>query len=831
MKRIKLNFLKILFSIVIFLFSIIKISNELATIKISKVFQIIGNESIFKILLLFMTGALGIFILCCYDLVLIKPFKKIKIPKLKLLKISWIANSFNAVLGFGGIFGATVRYNFYKKYTKPAELSQLKKAISLLLVSTISGVGMLSIMVLLKVFPESNLLKENVPIKVGLIVSSCLFPLYIGYISFKPPIPSSRWLGAKFTIVSTIDYLTSGIVMYVAFRFLNLPVSFVDMESIFIIATIAGIISMVPGGFGAFDVIFLLGVTKELGIAKEGVLMALVLYRLAYYFIPLLIGLLLSVSEIQGLVSQKINNNQLTILSKELTTVVFSITQEQMKKIGRTLSTILFSCCSLAFLVDSCILFLEYAYMNDLFILFISPFYVCISVLLCTDIIGIYKGAKETYKVSCIKVLLLTLCQIYLLFIEQSLTAILLTVVMIINLLFLKKWLEVEVITQSILEKVLWVGAIFYVLKHLVEISALLSKQQFLLLGGSTLILLFLSGIWSFFHRKNLRKKMIVGLKPLKKEEYQSFLEQKGGNHLAHLGFLKENQVAVSNDVAIIFQESEHTLFILGDPLGDQEAVFPFLKNLLVQANCIGKRVIFYQASTRYLNFYNDLNYHFFKLGEEAVLDLDDFSLSGKKKRGFRATLNQMEKLGCTFHVIKPPYSSLLLSELKEVSDQWLDAKKEMTFSVGKFDKDYLNSASVGIIRDKEEKIVGFVSIMPTYTKETISVDLIRWRTDEDLAMMDALYLQIILWAKAQGYHKFNLGMAPFSSSYKNTSNLENTFTYSIYSNTQYLYSFKGLRKYKEKYKPKWSPKYIVYDNKTWVIKNLYDSYKLIHSK
>lgn len=74
-----------------------------------------------------MTGALGIFILCFYDFVLIKQFKSIKIAKLKVLKISWIANSLNAVLGFGGIFGATVRYNFYKKYIDCTEVNKLKK--------------------------------------------------------------------------------------------------------------------------------------------------------------------------------------------------------------------------------------------------------------------------------------------------------------------------------------------------------------------------------------------------------------------------------------------------------------------------------------------------------------------------------------------------------------------------------------------------------------------------------------------------------------------------------------------------------------------------------
>ncbi len=127
MKRMKLNFFKIIFSLFIFSISVLKINSELSTIRLSKVLQTISNESILKIFSLFLVGALGIFILCLYDFALIRKLKTMKISKIKLLKISWIANSFNAVLGFGGIFGASVRYNFYKNYIDQSRVNQLKK--------------------------------------------------------------------------------------------------------------------------------------------------------------------------------------------------------------------------------------------------------------------------------------------------------------------------------------------------------------------------------------------------------------------------------------------------------------------------------------------------------------------------------------------------------------------------------------------------------------------------------------------------------------------------------------------------------------------------------
>ena len=45
---------------------------------------------------------------------------------------------------------------------------------------------------------------------------------------------------------------------------------------------------------------------------------------------------------------------------------------------------------------------------------------------------------------------------------------------------------------------------------------------------------------------------------------------------------------------------------------------------------------------------------------------------------------------------------------------------------------------------------------MPTYYKETISVDLIRWDPEIELPLMDALYLHMLLWSKEQGYKRFN---------------------------------------------------------------------------
>lgn len=89
-----------------------------------------------------------------------------------------------------------------------------------------------------------------------------------------------------------------------------------------------------------------------------------------------------------------------------------------------------------------------------------------------------------------------------------------------------------------------------------------------------------------------------------------------------------------------------------------------------------------------------------------------------------------------------------MIETLQHVSDQWLDGRNEMHFSVGQFSEAYLSKAPIGIMRNEEGKIIAFCTLMPTYFNDAISVDLIRWLPELDLPLMDGLYLHMLSWGK-----------------------------------------------------------------------------------
>jgi phosphatidylglycerol lysyltransferase len=134
---------------------------------------------------------------------------------------------------------------------------------------------------------------------------------------------------------------------------------------------------------------------------------------------------------------------------------------------------------------------------------------------------------------------------------------------------------------------------------------------------------------------------------------------------------------------------------------------------------------------------------------------------------------------------------------------------REKGFSLGFFSEDYIRRFPIAVVR-RGAQIVAFANVWTSGHMNEVSVDLMRHRADAPSGVMDYIFLNLILWAREQGYRFFNLGMAPLSG-------LENRSLGSVWNRVGALtfrfgenfYNFQGLRQYKEKFDPVWEPMYI----------------------
>lgn len=249
----------------------------------------------------------------------------------------------------------------------------------------------------------------------------------------------------------------------------------------------------------------------------------------------------------------------------------------------------------------------------------------------------------------------------------------------------------------------------------------------------------------------------------------------------------------------------------MGDPIGPAEEWPELLWGFHEICDRYDGWTVFYEIGPEKIHLYLDLDLSVLKLGEDARIPLETFSLEGGTRKGLRHSLHKLEKEGCTFEVIIPEGIPLLLPELKRISDTWLSEKntREKGFSLGFFNEDYLKRFPAGIVR-KNGKIVAFANIWTGGEKKELSIDLMRYNSKAPHGVMDYLFTHLILWGKQEGYRWFSLGMAPLSGlEDRPPAPLWNRVGVFIFRHGEHFYNFQGLRQYKEKFDPTWEPRYL----------------------
>jgi phosphatidylglycerol lysyltransferase len=249
----------------------------------------------------------------------------------------------------------------------------------------------------------------------------------------------------------------------------------------------------------------------------------------------------------------------------------------------------------------------------------------------------------------------------------------------------------------------------------------------------------------------------------------------------------------------------------LGDPIGDEEDREELAWRFHELADRHGGWTVFYEIGVEHLPLYIDLGLTLMKLGEEARVPLAAFSLEGSNRRALRRTQRQMERDGVTFSVVPPEEVPPLLSQLRAISDSWLQEKRtrEKGFSLGRFDEEYISRFPLALAR-QDGALLGFANIWTTLPKTELSIDLMRYTPTAPGGVMQFIFTELMLWGRAQGYRSFRLGMAPFSGLESRTlAPLWSRVGALMYRYGEHFYNFQGLREYKEKFDPVWEPRYL----------------------
>lgn len=760
--------------------------------------------------LLVLMGLGAFLLITLYDFTMIRCLEIDLSPK-TVLKIGWISAAFNNLVGLGGISGGTVRAKMYQDAGVSKEKS-LDISVSIWAATTLG----LAFLMLVFAPVLMSFRYFGLTAVVGLYVPFFMFGQKVK-VFYKVPLLRNIFSVKSFKdrlillVVSSIEWLGASLFFGYLLRLYNPSISYGVAICTYIVAMIIAMASFLPGGFGSFELMCVL-ILRHFGHDTTGLAASILIYRMLYYIVPWVLGML---GILWTMLKPKLKKEQTAALS-----------QEFMVKV-------LFYLCLLVggyFLLSA----IEPEYgtrfpkANELFYSEIDFWTRSLHFFVGVFMLAFSRGIHHRLKSAWWAILVLFCVGAFVLLPNHfSLKSTLIYFAFVALIYFSRDYFDRDSIPYESKNFFIWCGLLLAVPIGVAMIS-------FVLHNGIYEGYYFLHEIGHFMmeHRHLVIVYIVFALvtsyvigwfisrricpEAMTEEERAHFFELVslyGGTEFTHLAHLKDKRVFFNEKktVAFLYRPYKSHILVLGDPIGkreDFEDAIDEFEHYVTEYNMV---LSFYEVSGKNLELYATEGYSFMKIGEEAFMDLEAFTLVGKKFAYFRNIYNRMNAGMYEFKLAFPEHSKALLEEVKALSDLWLGSKKEKKFSVGYFDEVYLNESTLALVY-VDGVLEGFANLRPFYDEKTLSIDLMRIRPNGANAVMDAVFLGVILWAKENGYKRFSLGMAPFANVglKKYSKRKEKLLRYAFEFGNQ-IYGFKGLRRYKEKYRPDWENRYLIF--------------------
>lgn len=777
----------------------------------------IPSASLFRAVLL---TAASYVLMTSYDFLALR-FVNRPLSFRKIFTASFIGYAFSNNIGFSMLAGASVRYRLYSSWNLSGlEITKIIFFCSISLwlgfFTLCAGVFLFEPAILQQVvsFPYAAGNSLGMLFLVPVVLYGMLLIRWKGAVSIRGieySVPPFRYFFPQI-IIATLDWAMAGAILYLLFPpAVPLPV-FLGM---YLAGQLVGLVSQIPGGLGVFEAVMLLFLSGYFPAAS--VIGALVVYRVVFYLLPLALAALLLAAE-EALqrrhlirTGTKALQEWLSFIVPPVLTVFTFLSGAILLFSGATpaqpsrlewlkdllpLSVIEFSH-FLGSVVGVALLVLSRGIQRRID----TAYYLAIAFLGAGAVLSLLKGFD--YEEAAI------------------LAATLLVILPARGSFYRKGHLSEGMFTLSwvvsiviVLVSTAWLT--FFSYKHVEYSSNLWWHFAFMenaprslrtLVGATVAALAF--GLLRLIHPT------APELPKARKEDLDKAREivRASPETYANLALLGDKSFLFNQKGnAFIMYAVEGTSWIaMGDPVGPEEEWPELTWEFCEMCDRYGGTPVFYETGPWNLHVYIDLGMNIVKLGEEARVSLEGFSLEGGARKELRQTFGRLAREGCSFEIVSGEDVPPLLADLRRVSDAWLAEKKtgEKGFSLGSFKEDYLGQFPLAVVRRAGE-VIAFANLWRSAGREEISVDLMRFLPGAPNGTMDFLFTGIMLWGKEQGCRWFNLGMAPLSGLEDRTmASLWNRIGAFVFRHAEHFYNFRGLRGYKEKFSPQWRPRYL----------------------
>jgi lysyl-tRNA synthetase class 2 len=257
-------------------------------------------------------------------------------------------------------------------------------------------------------------------------------------------------------------------------------------------------------------------------------------------------------------------------------------------------------------------------------------------------------------------------------------------------------------------------------------------------------------------------------------------------------------------------------LLVAGDPVGPDDAVPNLIRELRGFAEVRGLKVAMLGTSEAMSDLGVGLGLRSFYLGDEAVVDLDEFSLEGRAIRKVRQSVSRLEREGYTVELVSmASLTDADVAELEGVRERWLDGDDDVGFAMAMdgLRGPHLDDSLAVVARDSNGAARGYLHLVPAYARPT-AISLSRMCRDPDTpnGLTEFTVARAIEMLRERGYEELSLNFAVMARMMHRPSSPSERVLGRLVALANPFFQIESLYRFNAKFSPRWEPRFIVYE-------------------
>ncbi|MFZ0042920.1 MAG: phosphatidylglycerol lysyltransferase domain-containing protein [Solirubrobacteraceae bacterium] len=303
---------------------------------------------------------------------------------------------------------------------------------------------------------------------------------------------------------------------------------------------------------------------------------------------------------------------------------------------------------------------------------------------------------------------------------------------------------------------------------------------------------------------------------PMTRDAAAELVRAHGSDTLSFFKLREDKHYFFSADRAAFvgYRIENGVLLLSGDPVGPAAALPRLLSQLQAFAEVRGLKLGAVGASQRMCPLYEELGLRTLYLGDEAIIELERFSLEGRPIRKVRQSVARLQKAGFTAELREvADLDRAAADEIELVLERGREGTPERGFSMAmdSIGGDYDHDTLVVVARDETNAIKGVLHFVPCYGRSAMSLSFMRRDPETPNGLTEFMVVRAIELLRERQVGEISLNFAAFAKWMHSPERRAERILAKLIALGNRFFQIESLYRFNAKFFPRWEPRYLVY--------------------